>query len=85
MIEFTKDNNEVSVKEVVTSALELCIDTEHVSVPLHRYEELVRSETELEILLRAYQQQSNYQLEYVLQAVFGSRNPDEPTKDDGNA
>ncbi len=53
--------------------VQVIIDHNFVSVPITRYEELIRAETELDVVLRAYQSLESDHLEDVLQAIFGPK------------
>ena len=52
---------------------EIHIDTDHVCIPVTRFEELLHAEAELDVLLRAYQALDSYRLEDVMAAVFGPK------------
>jgi len=41
-----------------------------VSVPLERYEQLIRYETERDALFHAYRTTPSYYMEYILDAIF---------------
>lgn len=85
MIEFSKDNELREAEALLTGTMELCIDHEHVSIPTSRYEELIRAETERDVLLRAYQARLGYSFDYVLQAVLGPLEPENPGEGGGDA
>lgn len=53
--------------------VQVIIDHNFVSVPITRYDELIRAEAELDVVLRAYQSLAGYHLEDVLQAIFGPK------------
>lgn len=58
-----------------------CCDCDNVCIPRSRYEQLIRVEMEREILLHAYQQMGQFDLEHVMDAIFNPkfkyRKPDE--------
>lgn len=74
-----KADNESIIKELESilhlapGQIELQADIEHASVPTARYEELIRAETERDILLHTYHGLPKYYMENVLKAVFGPR------------
>lgn len=84
MIEFSENNGFVQ-EGIRASSLELCIDHESVNIPVARYEELIRAETERDVLLRAYQANMGYSLDYVLQAVLGPLEPESSAEGGGDA
>ncbi len=53
--------------------VQVIVDRNFVSVPVTRYDELIRAEAELDVVLRAYQSLESYHLEDVLQAIFGPK------------
>lgn len=53
--------------------VQVIIDNNFVSIPLTRYEELVRAETELDVMLRVYKAMTNYDVAAVLEAIFGPK------------
>lgn len=52
---------------------EMLADFDHVSIPTTRYEELIRAETDRDVLLRAYHALTSYRLADVLEAVLGPK------------
>lgn len=60
-----KNNKNVENKPSAegTAALELCIDYDHVTIPLERYTELIAAEVKLGIASDIYNNTSSYDLE----------------------
>ena len=56
--------------------VQLIIDNNFVHIPLTRYDELIKAEAELDVLLRAYHQSESYQLADIVAAVFGPKAKD---------
>lgn len=61
--------------------LELCIDHDHITISISRFEELKKAEVWLEIVHRAYMNSKSYELQEKLSLLFGSL----PKKGDDNA
>ena len=53
--------------------IEVCIDHNHITIPISRYEELIRAETERDVILRAYQVFTGSRLSDAIEAVLGPR------------
>lgn len=62
-------------KETIISEgmLELCIDKEHITIPVERFQELLKTETELAIVRRTYEAAESYSLQDALSYVLGPR------------
>ena len=61
----------------------LCEFPDTICIPRTRYDELVRAEMEREILFHAYQTMDEFDIGYVLDAVFNSKfkfNPQDTAK-----
>lgn len=56
-----------------TGTIEVCIDHDHITIPISRYEELIRAETERDVILRAYQAFTGFRLSDAIEAVLGPR------------
>lgn len=56
-----------------TGTIEVCIDHNHITIPISRYEELIRAETERDVILRAYQAFTGSRLSDAIEAVLGPR------------
>lgn len=69
------------VMNVREGLLELCIDHDHVTIPISRFEELKKAEVWLEIVHRAYVNSKTYELPDKLSLLFGPL----PEKGEGNA
>ena len=69
------------VMNVREGLLELCIDHDHVTIPISRFEELKKAEVWLEIVHRAYVNSKTYELSDKLFLLFGPL----PEKGEGNA
>lgn len=62
------------VPELVADlAAELCIDSDHVSISIDRFTELVKAECELELIKKLWHGIESYKFDCVLTALFGSR------------
>jgi len=61
--------------------LELCIDRDHITIPVTRFEELLKAEISLDIVRNAYETSESYNLQDKLALVFGPR----PGKGEDNA
>lgn len=61
--------------------LGLCIDRDHITIPVTRFEELLKAEISLDIVRNAYETSESYNLPDKLALVFGPR----PKKGDENA
>lgn len=81
-------------KETADLFAELCLDSGFVLVPQDRYEELVRAETERDVLEMVLTNGSGYGAEKVLDAIKSARSkvyraktpaPDAATEDKPNA
>jgi hypothetical protein len=66
---------------VCEGLLELCIDRDHITIPVTRFEELLKAEISLGIVRNAYETSESYNLQDKLSLVFGPR----PKKGDENA
>lgn len=77
------ENKEHKEKEITISeeALELCIDTEHITIPVSRFQELVRAEIKLDIIRQVYETKESYSVKDNLSLIFGPL----PEKGDDNA
>ena len=73
-----RKQEEMKVRE---GLLELCIDHDHITIPIRRFEELKKAEVYLEIIIRAYRNSKSYELEDRLDLLFGPR----PGKGEDNA
>lgn len=69
------ENKETIISEGI---LELCIDKEHITIPVERFQELLKTETELAIVRRAYESAESYSLQDALSYVFGPRKTKSP-------
>ena len=65
----TLDESTIKKNEETLTA-EMLVDTEHVCVPLERYDQLVTAETMLAIVQRACRTLASYQLTDVLKLLF---------------
>ncbi len=63
--------------------LELCIDHDHITIPVPRFEELVKAEAKLEIVGQIYKTVESYNMKDTLAFVFGPL--PSPEKGDENA
>lgn len=75
------DDVETAAKEAMRQQTEIRIDTDHVSIPVSRFEQLLRAEADSRVLLRAYQTLGMYRMEDVMASVFGPK----PVDGAGNA
>ena len=63
--------DESTIKEnEETLTAEMLVDTEHVCIPLERYDQLVTAETMLAIVQRACRTLASYQLTDILKLLF---------------
>ena len=72
------DNTQGNTTEEMCSTLELRIDEDYVSVPLERYDELLRAEAALDIIVAVYRANGTYCLDNIIKAAF----PEDGDKDD---
>ena len=63
--------------------LELCIDHDHITIPVSRFEELMKAEAKLEIVGQIYKTVESYNMKDTLAIVFGPL--PSPEKGDDNA
>lgn len=75
-----RKQEEMTVRE---GALELCIDTDHITIPVARFGELIKAEVKLDIVRQAYETSKSYELQDRLSFLFGPLPV--PEKGDGNA
>lgn len=77
------ENTERKKEEMIIreGALELCIDHDHITIPVTRFEELIKAEVYLVIARQAYEKSESYNLHSNLSLLFGHL----PGKDDDNA
>lgn len=69
-----KWNRGTFVKKITrTGTLEVPIGDTHVTIPISRYEELVKAESERDVILRAYHAFSGSRLSDTIEAVLGPR------------
>ncbi len=54
------------------------LEHNHITIPISRYEELVRAEAERDVILRAYQAFTGYRLTDAVEAVLGPRHTEVP-------
>ena len=80
-MENTENKQEKTVHEEALGALELCIDHDHITIPVTRFEELIKAEVYLVIARQAYEKSESYNLHSNLSLLFGHL----PGKDDDNA
>jgi len=73
-----RKQEEMNVRE---GLLEFCIDRDHITIPVTRFEELLKAEISLDIIRNAYETSESYELPDKLALVFGPR----PEKGDENA
>lgn len=63
-----RKQEEMDVRE---GLLELCIDRDHITIPVTRFEELLKAEISLGIVRNAYETSESYNLQDKLSLVFG--------------
>lgn len=63
--------------------LELCIDHDHITIPVSRFEELVKAEVKLDIVSQIYKTTESYNMKDRLEFLFGPL--PSPEKGDDNA
>ncbi len=63
--------------------LELCIDHDHITIPVSRFEELVKAEAKLDIVSQIYKTVESYNMKNTLEFLFGPL--PSPEKGDDNA
>lgn len=73
-----RKQNEMNIRE---GLLELCIDHDHITIPISRFEQLKKAEVYLEVIHRVYMNSKSYELEDRLALLFGPR----PGKGEDNA
>ncbi|MCF8017803.1 MAG: hypothetical protein K9L62_00260 [Vallitaleaceae bacterium] len=73
--------NKKEEMNVHEGALELCIDTDHITIPVSRFEELVKAEIKLDIVRQVYETKESYSMKDSLLLIFGPL----PEKGDDNA
>lgn len=69
------------INEEALGALEVCIDHDHITIPVTRFEELIKAEVYLVIARQVYEKSESYDLRSNLSLLFGPL----PGKDDDNA
>lgn len=81
--DFTMENTERKQEEMIIreGGLELCIDHDHITIPVTRFEELIKAEVYLVIARQVYEKSESYDLRSNLFLLFGPL----PGKDDDNA
>ena len=52
--------------------LELCIDHDHITIPVERFEELINAEVTLDIVYNMYKHLDSYDLKKILPVLFGT-------------
>ncbi len=62
-------------------ALELCIDHEHITISVDRFEKLIQAEIKLSLVEQMYKKSESYNLQDRLSFLFGRL----PEKGDDNA
>ncbi len=72
MIKFSEDENN-RIEELMSGTMEICMDAEHISITVDRYEKLLKAEAELNVIRSGFALNHGYQVEYVLEAVFGRK------------
>lgn len=67
------DNTEKKLEEAKVSEglLELCIDQDHITITVERFEELINAEVTLDIIYGMHKILDSYDLKKLLPAVFG--------------
>ncbi len=73
-----KRQDEMIIRE---GALELCIDHDHITIPVTRFQELVEAEIKLSIADRIYRTTESYSMKDRFELLFGPL----PEKGDVNA
>lgn len=62
--------NDTTITREEEITAELLVDTEHVCVPLERFEQLITAETMLAVVQRACRTLASYQLTDILKLLF---------------
>lgn len=77
------ENTERKQEEMILreGALELCIDHDHITIPVNRFQELVEAEVKLRIVDQIYRTTESYNMKDSLELLFGRL----PEKSDDNA
>ncbi len=77
------ENTERKQEEMILreGALELCIDHDHITIPVTRFQELVEAEVKLRIVDQMYRTTESYSMKDRLELLFGRL----PEKSDDNA
>ena len=60
-------------EETREGLLELCIDRDHITIPVTRFQELLKAEAELSFARKIYHKSDSYQVRDNLAILFGPR------------
>lgn len=63
-----RKQEEMNIQE---GTLELCIDHEHITIPVARFEELVKIEEKMGIIMQVHKKTESYKLQEYLSIMFG--------------
>jgi len=67
------ENTERKQEEMIIreGGLELCIDHDHITIPVTRFEELIKTKVTLDLIEQLYKKAPSYNLQDYMSWVFG--------------
>jgi hypothetical protein len=60
-------------EEIREGLLELCIDRDHITITVDRFQQLLKAEAELSFVRKIYHQSKSYELDDGLAIIFGAK------------